>query len=66
MNQPIITAGNVPGRGVAGVVSQFNNPGPQIKGYGCLAHPKQLLKAATDHRETVPLSDCVQVICAKA
>jgi hypothetical protein len=30
---------NVPGRSVAGVASQFNNPGPQIKGYGCLAHP---------------------------
>jgi hypothetical protein len=26
------------GRGVAGVVPQFNNPGSQIKGYGCLAH----------------------------
>jgi hypothetical protein len=30
---------NVAGRGVAGVAPQFNNPGLQIKGYGCLAHP---------------------------
>jgi hypothetical protein len=30
---------NVQGRGVAGVAPQFSNPGPQIKGYGCLAHP---------------------------
>jgi hypothetical protein len=30
---------NVPGRGVAGIAPQFNNPGPQIIGYGCLAHP---------------------------
>jgi hypothetical protein len=30
---------NVPGRGCAGVAPQFNNPGLQIEGYGCLAHP---------------------------
>jgi len=30
---------NVRGRGVAGLAPRFNNPGPQIKGYGCLAHP---------------------------
>ena len=30
---------NAPGRGVAGVEPQFNNSGPQIKGFGCLAHP---------------------------
>jgi hypothetical protein len=30
---------NVPGRGIAGVAPLFNNPGPRIKGYGCLAHP---------------------------
>jgi hypothetical protein len=30
---------NIPGRGVVGGASQFNNPGSQIKGYGCLAHP---------------------------
>jgi hypothetical protein len=30
---------NVPGRSVVGVPPQFNNPDPQIKGYGCLAHP---------------------------
>ena len=27
------------GRGFAGVAPQFSNRGPQIKGYGCLAHP---------------------------
>jgi hypothetical protein len=30
---------NVQGRGVAGVAPRFSDPGPQIKGYGCLAHP---------------------------
>jgi hypothetical protein len=30
---------NVPGRGVAAVTPQFNNPSLQVKGYGCLAHP---------------------------
>jgi hypothetical protein len=30
---------NVQGRGVASVAPQFSNPGPEIKGYGCLAHP---------------------------
>jgi hypothetical protein len=30
---------NVQGRGVAGVAPQFSDQGPEIKGYGCLAHP---------------------------
>jgi hypothetical protein len=30
---------NVQGRGVTAVAPQFSNPGPPIKGYGCLAHP---------------------------
>jgi hypothetical protein len=30
---------NVQGVGVAGVALQFSNRSPQIKGYGCLAHP---------------------------
>ena len=30
---------NVQARGVAGLAPRFSNPGPEIKGYGCLAHP---------------------------
>jgi hypothetical protein len=30
---------NVLAPGVASVAPQFNDPGPQIKGYDCLAHP---------------------------